>query len=245
MDQTLEMSRELSILAVIPARAGSQGVKRKNIIDLGGVPLIAHTLKAAKESTLISKTICSTDSEEIRSIVQQLGGEVPFLRPVALGTGESPVLETLQHAVRFEEQREFQPDVIVLLQPTSPFRSGLHIDKAVTTLIESDFDSVISVAEVKEHPYWMKTLEHGQLKPFLQTNGKEQWPRQKLPKLYIPNGAIYVTRYDTLMVQNTIVGKNCGAFVMSREVSIDIDDEFDLTLARHLAGQVDLIGKPR
>jgi CMP-N-acetylneuraminic acid synthetase len=229
------MNAKKFILGVIPARGGSQAIKRKNLVDLGGVPLISHTVQAAKDSKLISKAICSTDSEEIKETVERLGGEVPFLRPESIARNETPMLPVLQHAVGYFEKNGTRPDLIVLLQPTSPFRNGKDIDTAIELFLASTADSLMSVTEVKENPLWVRVLKADRLSPLLPHPESAHYQRQQLPKYYIPNGAIFICTYETLMVKNKIEGDDCLAFIMGADKSIDIDEERDLARAQSLA----------
>lgn len=218
-------------LAVIPARAGSKGLSGKNILPLGGKPLIAHTIDAARAAHSIQRIVVSTESEEIARVAQQHGAEVPFLRPAELARDETPMLPVLQHVLRELTATEgHQPEIIVLLQATSPLRRAEDIDRAVTLLEQTRADSVISLCAAEHHPAWMKRIECGLVVPFLE-NGPEFTRRQDLPPVYRLNGAIYVTRARVLLEENAILGRDTRALIMDNESSVDIDTPLDLKLA--------------
>jgi N-acylneuraminate cytidylyltransferase/CMP-N,N'-diacetyllegionaminic acid synthase len=218
-------------LAIILARAGSKGLPGKNVLPLGGKPLIAHTIEAARSAHSIQRIVVSTESEQIAQIAQQYGAEVPFLRPADLARDETPVLRVLQHVLsELIAAESHQPEIIVLLQPTSPLRRAEDIDRAVTLLEQTQADSVVSLCAAEHHPAWMKRIEGDHVRPFLE-NGPEYTRRQDLPPVYRVNGAIYVTRARVLLHENAILGRDTRALVMDSESSVDIDTLLDLKLA--------------
>jgi N-acylneuraminate cytidylyltransferase/CMP-N,N'-diacetyllegionaminic acid synthase len=218
-------------LAIILARAGSKGLPGKNVLPLGGKPLIAHTIEAARSAHSIQRIVVSTESEQIAQIAQQYGAEVPFLRPADLARDETPVLRVLQHVLKeLTAVKSHQPEIIVLLQPTSPLRRAEDIDRAVTLLEQTQADSVVSLCAAEHHPAWMKRIEGDHVRPFLE-NGPEYTRRQDLPPVYRVNGAIYVTRARVLLHENAILGRDTRALVMDSESSVDIDTLLDLKLA--------------
>ncbi len=219
------------ILGLIPARGGSKSILRKNIQLLFDKPLIAWTIEAALRSHKLNRVIVSTEDEQIADVSKKIGAEVPFLRPVELAQDHIPTLSVLLHALSWLKEREnYTPDIIVLLQPTSPLRCTEHIDQAIALLLESGADSVVSVCLAKQNPHWMKRLEGDRVYPFVE-NGQEYHRRQDLPPVYYLNGAVYVTRYEVLTNQNQIFGNDIRAIVMDPESSIDIDTLFDFKMA--------------
>lgn len=221
------------ILGIIPARGGSKGLPHKNIRLLSGKPLIAHTIKAALATKRLEKVVVSTDDPKIARIARQFGAEVPFLRARNLAKDDTPMIDVVKDCVNFLEKKQgFRPAVIVLLQPTSPFREFRHIDSAIKLLLDSRADSVVSLCECRagEHPYWMKRIEKNKVTPFMNVE-KEFTRRQDLPKAYRLNGAIYVTRYEVLMLQNKVLGEDTRPYIMDARDSIDIDNLFDLEIA--------------
>lgn len=220
-----------TVVGIIPARGGSKGVPSKNIKMLAGKPLIAWTVGSALRAKTLHRTIVSTDDEKIADISRKYGADVPFIRPKKLARDSTPTLPVLQHAVKYlEETEDCCCEIIVTLQPTSPLRDESDIDNAVTKLIETNADSVVSVCEAEHSPYWMKKLKKDKVYPFIKTK-KEYSGRQALPKVYRLNGAIYVTRRNVLMKDRNILGKDTRALVMPLEKSIDIDTPLDFKLA--------------
>jgi CMP-N-acetylneuraminic acid synthetase len=219
-------------LAIIPARSGSKRVPDKNTTLLGGMPLIAHTIKAAASSRKIDRTVVSTDSEQIARIAREWGGDVPFLRPPEIAGDASPAIETILHAVNTIERDGCRVDAVVLLQPTSPFRTAAHIDAALDLFESSGADTVTSIRELSEHPYWCWTIKDGDFKPYFSKDHMSMG-RETLPPAFIENGAIFVVR-RSLVAKNTIYGERIVPYLMSRESSLDIDTLDDLRLAEFL-----------
>lgn len=225
----------MRFLGIIPARAGSKGILKKNIVSLAGKPLIAYTCEAAKKSRYLENTIVSTDSKEIATIAEDRGVDVPFLRPATLAKDETPMLPVVQHAIQQMSGKEGTIfDAIVLLQPTSPLRTGKHIDRAIHHFEESVADTLVSVVEVPHnfHPLsLMVEGDDGWLEPY---EGKNDLilRRQEKPTAYARNGpAVLVTTRPTVMNENTLYGKRIGKFEMTEKASLDIDGPDDLTLA--------------
>lgn len=225
----------MNILGIIPARGGSKGVPGKNIKHLAGKPLIAYSIDVAKDSGL-SKVIVSTDNEQIADVARSLGADVPFLRPDFLASDTAKSLDVSRHALlAMEKSDNVLYDAIMLLQPTTPFRTTEDINQAIE-LLKSDpeADSVISVVDVQgHHPARMKYLEEGVLldPPFCEAY--ENQNRQELKPMYIRNGAIYLTKRDTLL-NNSYKGNKCLGLVMSNARSSNIDTLFDFKLAEWL-----------
>ena len=148
-------------LVVIPARGGSKGILRKNIKLLGGKPLIQYTIEAARE-VFPDELICvTTDDLEIKEVVERLGLKVPFLRPAELATDEAGTYEVLIHAINYYESQGYYPDTIILLQVTSPFRTGKHIKEALE-LFDDKCEMVVSVKETKANPYYVLQEENNE-----------------------------------------------------------------------------------
>ncbi len=216
----------MRILGLIPARGGSKSIPRKNLVDLGGLPLIQWTIQAALDSNL-TRVVVSTDDDEIAEISQSLGAEVPFKRPAELSSDLTLSIDVVLHALDVIEE-EF--DAVMMLQPTSPFRTSTDIENAIKII--DDASSVISVVPVEgTHPARMKFVEDGVLidPPFAETI--ENMPRQELRPMYIRNGAIYLTRISDLR-HRTFKGALSRALIMPKKRSINIDTGFDLALAR-------------
>ena len=225
----------MNILAVVPARGGSKGIPRKNLLDLAGRPLLAYTAEAALGSRFVNRAILSTDDTEIEQIGRSLGLEVPFARPPTLAADDTPTLPVIQHAVTTLKNREgYCPDAVVILQPTSPLRTSLHIDQAVELFIEAGADSLVSVVEVPHNlsPYSvMRLLPNGLVKPYRPIDESAN-RRQAKPVYYARNGAaIYIVNCSCLFDKNSLYGDKILPFIMSKETSIDIDDEYDRKVA--------------
>jgi CMP-N,N'-diacetyllegionaminic acid synthase len=218
--------------AIIPARGGSKGIPGKNLRPAGGKPLIAWTVESALAATLLDRVIVSTESPEIAEVARRCGAEAPFLRPADLAQDDTPGVAPVLHAMRWlADNEEYRPEMIMLLQPTSPLRIAEDIDRAIDLAVEKIADAVVGVTRVEEHPYWMKRMDpDGRLADFIETDQTID-RRQDLPELFILNGAIYLARYELLLEQETFYTKNTFALVMPVERSLDVDAPWDLHLA--------------
>lgn len=217
-----------SVLAVIPARGGSKGILRKNIRLLGGRPLIAWTIEAARQSDRVMRVVVSTDDPEIAEVAAAWGADTPFMRPAELSGDEAPGDAPLRHAVAQLPGYDFA----VLLQPTSPFRTSEDIDRCLA-LVEPT-RSAVSVSEVSKHPAWMFTLTDGGMSAIL-PDWAQVTRRQDLPAVYALNGAVYAINCAALAAGERLVGPNSKAYIMPAARSIDIDTEADLAFAETVA----------
>jgi len=218
------------ILGLIPARGGSKGLPRKNIINLAGKPLIAWTIEEAKKSKYIDKLILSSEDDEIIRIAKEYGCEVPFKRPVELARDNTPAIEPVLHAIKKLSNYNY----VVLLQPTSPLRTVEDIDGCIEKCIYNKVNACVSVAEPDKSPYWMYSLDDkDQMVPLLDTEEKFTY-RQEIPKAYVLNGAIYIAKTIYLLKNKTFVSEDTIAFIMPKERSIDIDSGLDYKLAEIL-----------
>jgi CMP-N-acetylneuraminic acid synthetase len=216
---------------VIPARGGSKGLPGKNLRKLGALSLIGHAVASAREARRLSRFIVSTDSSEIAEEARRHGAEVPFVRPAALASDEAGMLGVLQHAVRWLEAAGRRPDLVVTLQPTSPFRTGAEIDRTIETVVETGADSAQTLVEASYHPFFMKTLGGDLRTRALFPEGHTYVRRQDAPPVYQPSGAVYVTRHAALMTRGEILGDDNRGVVMDFESSVNIDTEWDFLLA--------------
>jgi CMP-N-acetylneuraminic acid synthetase len=223
----------MEILGVIPARGGSKGIPRKNLAPLGGRPLIAYTCDAARGSRRLTRNVVSTDDPEIAATARSFGIDAPFLRPAQLAADDTPMLDVLVDLVAtLERNEDYRPDVLVLLQPTSPFRRAEHVDAAIALLDASGADSVVTVIPVPHQftPTSLMRLDGDRLRPALDADVPLR--RQDKPVLFARNGpAVVAVRTPVLMAQRTLYGPDTRALVMSREDSLDVDDSFDLQMA--------------
>lgn len=223
-------------LGVIPARGGSKGIPKKNIYPLAGLPLIAHTLKAAKASRRLTDCIVSSDDPKIIRVSKKYGGKAPFIRPKGLATDRANSLNVLRHAVQFMEKKQGKSyHYVILLQPTSPLRTAKDIDQCLKLLSQSKADSIISVCQVEDpHPGKMMQIGKGFLKPLMPKWWREGVRRQELPPVFFLNGAIYGVRRDVLMRTNSLWGKKSLPYLMPAERSVNIDSLHDVLLAETL-----------
>lgn len=221
---------------MIPARGGSKGIPRKNLALLAGRPLLAYTVAAARASRGLTRVMVSTEDAEIAAAARQLGADVPFLRPAHLAGDETPMLDVLVDLLAsLEQQERYRPDILVLLQPTSPFRRATHIDGAIDLLTASGADSVVSVVPVPHQftPTSLMRLDGDRLVPWSDVPAPTR--RQDKPRLFARNGpAVLAVRADLLVRAKTLYGPDTRGLVMSREVSFDIDDALDLRIAELL-----------
>ncbi len=222
----------MKTLGIIPARGGSKGVPNKNIRLLYGKPLIGYTIEAATKSNL-TDLIVTTDSDTIAGVAKKFGAKTPFIRPAELASDTAKSIDVAIHALtEYERINAIQYDAIMLLQPTTPFRSTTDINAALQTLEETpDADSVISVEDVEgKHPARMKYLRDGILVDPDFCEAYENQNRQELEKMYIRNGAIYLTRRKTILTKS-YKGKKCMGLLMPGERSVNIDTLHDFDYA--------------
>lgn len=230
------MQKVSKIIAIIPARGGSKGLPGKNIIPLGGKPLIAWSIETAKKSKLVERVIVTTDDEKIATVAREYGAEVPFIRPAELAQDDTPPDPVLKHALQFLEEKEgIKPEIIVWLEPPCPFRTPEEIDEAIQMLKnDSDADSLRSVIEPFQNPYKSWTIgENGYLEPLIKVEGRalHTGPRQKTTKTYWQNGALFLFKYDTIMKKGNFFGDKILPYIMPSDRFIDIDKKEDLELA--------------
>lgn len=222
----------MSILGVIPARGGSKGILKKNIVRLGNKPLIAYTIKEAIKSNL-SRIIVTTDNNEIAKISTDNGAEVPFKRPIELAQDTSSSIDVAIHSIKeMEKLDNTSYNGVMYLQPTSPFRSSEDINIALELLEKNEKAcSVISVVNVQGyHPARMKYINNGYLIDPDFSEKKENQNRQELTPMYIRNGAIYLTRKEILL-KRSFKGEFSLAYEMPLNRSVNIDCQEDLEFA--------------
>ena len=230
------------VLGLVPARGGSKGIPRKNLIPVGGLPLIAHTILAARKSRSLDRVIVSTDDDEIAEVAERFGAEVPFRRPPEFAEDLTPDLPVFLHALEWLDRHEgYKPDLIAHLRPTSPLRTAQHIDEAVSILRgRPDADSVRSVTVPSENPFKMWRIADGLLSPLLSVpDHREHWnlPRQVLPEVYWQNACIDVTRYTTIENGRSMTGDHIAPYVMTGATLVDIDSTLDVAVVEMLLAQ--------
>ena len=220
----------MKVLVIIPAREGSKGLPGNNIKLLDGKPLIHYTMEAAREIFDDEDIYVSTDSEEIKQVSEQAGIKIPYLRPKSLARNISStqdvILHTLSHYVKLNNE---EPDIIVLLQPTSPLRQSSHIKEALQYW-RNNIDMVVSVKETNSNPYYVLFEENKS--GFLRKSKNGDFTRrQDCPKVWEYNGAIYLINPSSLRVMKINNFTKVVKYQMSKIASIDIDSELDFKLA--------------
>lgn len=214
----------MKVLALIPARSGSKGVKDKNIRLFRGLPLMSHTITSALKSGICDEVFVCTDSEDYALIAKEYGASVPFLRSEESARDESKSIDCVMESLERYKSLGKEFDVLLLLQPTSPLRNATHIKEAYELFLSCNCQSLTSVCKVNEHPLFMRTLQKSALSPLLEVSSSVR--RQDLPPYYRLNGAIYLNLISELSLQ-TSFNDNAIGYVMSREDSLDIDREED------------------
>ncbi len=229
----------MEILAIIPARGGSKGIPRKNMVMLNGKPLVAYSIQHARGSKNINRVIVSTEDEEIAHVCRGFGAEVPFMRPKELAEDHVLDLPVFTHALTFlKEHENYQPDIIVHLRPTTPYRKPEWIDEAISLILQHpQADSLRSVSKPEQHPYRVFSIDsQGFLEPIM----KHEHPtpyllrRQDLPAMYYYNCVLDITSPGTIFNKKSMTGDKMLPFIISSEDVLDIDSFRDLEFAKFM-----------
>ncbi|MDH6458380.1 CMP-N,N'-diacetyllegionaminic acid synthase [Fusobacterium sp. PH5-7] len=219
------------ILAIIPARSGSKGLKDKNIKMMNGKPMIAYTIEAAQNSKIFEDIIISTDSEKYAEIAKKYGGSVPCLRDKKLANDNAKSSDVILDILNRVEKKY---DSFIMLQPTSPLRTEKNIIEAYKMYLEKKANSVVSVCEMEHSPLWTNTLnEEKRMDSFLKGIAVNR-NRQELEIYYRINGALYIANVEYFKKYQDFYYKDSYAYIMEKENSIDIDDELDFKIAEYL-----------
>ena len=225
------MYQEKKILAVIPARSGSKGVKHKNIRQVGGIPIVCRAGLCAKEISEIDRVVVSTDGEKIAKVAKAYDIDVPFLRPKSISKDTSTDFEVLEHALReMEKNDDTRYDIVLLLQPTAPLRKPAHLLGVIKFLIKGNFDAVwtVSKTEMKYHPM-KQMLIKDKLISFVIKDGEKIPRRQELEQTYHINGIAYALTRECIFKQKNRLGKRTGGYIIGgASVSIDTEADFKL-----------------
>lgn len=208
-----------NVLAIIPARGGSKGLPRKNILIAGGRPLVAWTIEAALNAKCVNRVVLSSDDNEIIAVAKEYGCETTIKRPIELATDESATIDVVVHALK--NLRGY--DYVVLLQPTSPLRNADDIDSAFNYMLQFAASSCVSVCPVEESPYWMYRFNDNKRLTRLIDAPAYFNRRQDLPLVYRLNGAIYIAQIQELEQTLKFVNSGTVGYIMARDRSIDID----------------------
>ncbi|MGE6181361.1 cytidylyltransferase domain-containing protein [Aeromonas media] len=220
-------------IAIIPARGGSKRLPNKNILPLDGKPLIVWTIEAALDSQLFDMVLVSTDSQDIADISISAGAMVPFLRPVELASDTATTNDVVSHMVKWVEAEHDVVELVALLQPTSPLRDADNIKDAMKLYEEKKASSVISVCEL-DHPiqYCNRLPNDFSMKDFVTVSANKR--TQDLEPYYRLNGAIYIFERKFVGFLSEIYSDNSFSYIMNKESSVDIDDEYDFLFASFL-----------
>jgi len=223
------------ILGIIPARGGSKSIPGKNLYLCAGRPLICYSFDVAKESRCLTRTIVSTDSEDIAACAYDNGIEVPFMRPAEFAGDTTSMKAVVLHTIEALRALDgYDPDILVLLQPTSPLRKAIHVDEVVERLRETGADSVVSVSPVPSHyhPQWQLRMEEGVLATYMgDPMGSVATRRQNLDSTLFRDGAVYALWTRTVKTYDNLYGESSVGYMMSEEDSVNINEMMDLHLA--------------
>jgi len=223
-----------NILGVIPARSGSKGVPGKNLLPLGGTSLLGIAIRGAKASRCLTRTIVSTEDDGLRDEALAHGANVPFKRPAALATDTAGTWDVMRHAVDWLAVEEgWHTDILVVLQPTTPFREARHIDAVVDRLTETGAAACIAMKPVDYPPQWMyRRAGDGVVAPL----NDGPWPRrrQDAEPAFQPNGMVYALRADRLDAPDPLAGITLQSVVFDTEESINIDEWWHYNRAKIL-----------
>ena len=229
------MLHKQKVLAVVPARRGSKRLPRKNLMPFCGQPLISWSIEAGLSSIFVDKVVVSTEDEEVKKIAIQYGVGKVIERPTELAEDEVPMADVLIHAVETLESLGEEFGWILLLQPTSPLRTFMHIDDSFALLEQKHGVGAVSVCKTDHPVEWSSTLsDDGFMDLFFQMTDLSK-SSHNCRSTYVVNGAIYIARIDLLLEAKTIFMKQgVVAYVMDRRESVDIDEQFDFEVAEFL-----------
>ncbi len=223
------------ILAIIPARAGSKGIKNKNIKNINRKPLIYWTINEAKKSKKISKIIVSTDSKQIKKTSLKYNISVPFLRPKNISKDDSTDYSLIKHSIDFFKKESLFFHYVILLQPTSPLRTHKDIDNFINFAIKNKIKTLVTFSKVKsEHPNFLFYYKKNRLIRYLKSNRKVDTIRQKVKDLYFPEGSIFFSKVSTYLKYKTFYNKETKPYFLPKWKSLEIDDIEDFNLVEQL-----------
>lgn len=224
------MLNEKRILGIIPARGGSKGLPRKNVLSLCGKPLIVWTIEAARASAHLDYIMVSTDNEEIAAVARHHGAEVPFMRPAEFATDTSSTMDAVFHALDTLKINGQHYDYVALLEPTSPLRKKDDIDRGIKTLLEMpQMDALVSLGVIQlEHPRIVKKVVDGLVKPYTDLPGVSR--RQEADNAYFPYGVLYLAKTEALYRDKTFYPKKLMPFFIERWQNYEVDDKLDFEI---------------
>jgi CMP-N-acetylneuraminic acid synthetase len=226
----------MRILALITARGGSKRLPGKNTRMLGGKPLVVWSIDAAKDVSMICDLLISTDDPVIGEVCKNEGAFVPWMRPSNLATDTASSVEVAIHALDWYESARGVVDGLLLLQPTSPFRTRATIKRGIELFKNNQYKTVIGVSPTDAHPLWSLKIEKGYLAPFMENHGLGV-RSQDLPPAYIVNGSFYLISPKTLRTFHSLLGgENIPLIIDSPKEALDIDTQWDFDIAEAIIG---------
>jgi len=216
----------MTVLGLIPCRGGSKGVPRKNVREIAGEPLLAHTVQASREADRVDRTLVSTDDAEIKEAALEAGAEVPFTRPDELATDEAPMEPVVKHAIEWLRENQGETyDTIALLQATSPLRTADLVDGAIKKYEGEYADSLIAVTEGESYR-WRETDDGAE---FVNYDSRKR--RQEKEPEYVESGAIYLVDTDLFLETGNLQAGQTTLYVIDQVSALDIDEPFELWMA--------------
>ena len=222
----------MSVLGLVPCRGGSKGIPRKNVREVAGEPLLAHTVRASRDAERVDRTIVSTDDAEIKEAALEAGAEVPFDRPAELATDEALIEPVIEHAVEWLREHEGETyDTIALLQATAPLRTAEHVDEAVATYEAEDADSLVAVSEGDSYR-WRETPDGAEI-----VNYDSRKRRQEKEPEYVESGALYLVDTELFLETGDLQAGTTALSVLDRVSALDIDEPFELWMADEILSE--------
>jgi len=225
------------IIGFIFARGGSKGVKKKNIRQMVGKPLIGYAIEIAKQSKLIDRVIVSTEDEEIAGIALEFGAEIPFMRPKELAQDNSPEVLAWKHAIQavHEQDKSRELDVFVSIPPTAPLRTVEDVDNCIHSFLDNDVDVVVTVKNASRHPSFnMVSIDEKGYTTLVLPSSKSISRRQDLSSVYDMVTVAYAANPEFIMKANSIFDGRVKSVIIPKERAVDIDTELDFQFAEYL-----------
>lgn len=224
------------MIAIIPARGGSKGVKKKNIRSLGGKPLIHWTINAAMKANGVSRVILSTEDNEIAELCRPTGIEIPFMRPKKLAQDNSLAIDTYIYTLeKLTNEFQYDKDEFIVLLPTNPFRDSIDIENAINIFYDKKADSVVSCCKLNYSSNWIFQVDQ---KGLIKKNEQQLKNRQDEELNYLPNGGIFILKNSIIKSSYNYYSDKTYAYVMPEERSLDIDTENDFRFAEFLVSEI-------
>ena len=222
----------MSVLGLVPCRGGSKGIPRKNVREVAGEPLLAHTVRASRDAERVDRTVVSTDDAEIKEAALEAGAEVPFDRPAELATDEALIEPVIEHAIEWLREHEGETyDTTALLQATAPLRTAEHVDEAVATYEAEDADSLVAVSEGDSYR-WRETPDGAEI-----VNYDSRKRRQEKEPEYVESGALYLVDTELFLETGDLQAGTTALSVLDRVSALDIDEPFELWMADEILSE--------